>query len=142
MKPEKIFNILREVAASSDAVGGSRVSAAIVQKREIQSIAWAKMKTHPIQRKYSKNEHCIYLHAEIGAILASVKKSLDLSRCSLYVCRTKRYRLDKGAGAATDVLGWGYCYPCLGCQQAISAFDIKQVFYTLDSIDLKFESMF
>lgn len=134
----KIFNILARVAEAIEPVGRIRLTSAIVSpKGEIVAIGVASKKTHPLQMKFQKNKNCIFLHAEIDAIQRSIKKKIDLSQCSLYVCRIKQYELKN----KRRVLGFGNAYPCEGCQSAIKYFNIKKVYYTADTIELSWVKM-
>ena len=131
----KIFNTLARFAEVIEPVGRIRLTAAIVSpKGDVVSIGIASRKTHPLQRRFQKNKHCIYLHAEIDAIRRAIQKGTDLSQCSLYVCRIKQWELKN----KKKVLGWGNACPCKGCQAAIKFYNIKRVYYTLDGISYSY----
>lgn len=76
-------------------------------------------KTHPMQARFSRHPDCIHIHAEIAAIVAAVRAGQrDLSGFSLWVARVLR---DGHTALAA---------PCTGCQRAIGAFDIANVYWT------------
>lgn len=74
-------------------------------------------KTHPIQKYFALkvgHHHCEYLHAEIAAILRAKDKPI-------YRITVERY--DKHGKAAL-------AKPCVICNEAIKAYDIKVVEFT------------
>lgn len=75
-------------------------------------------KTHPLQKKFSKNPWAIYLHAEIDAIRQAYKVGGNISDSTLYVARTL---IDNTPANAC---------PCNGCQQAINHFGIDKVYFS------------
>ena len=85
------------------------------------------MRTHPFQDKYKKNEHAIFLHAEVHAIRNALNhlRVDDLSKATLYIHRVKR---------SDDNTRWiqGLAKPCSGCKRAIVQFNLKKVVYSLD----------
>lgn len=87
------------------------------------------VKSHPLQKKYSKNIHAIYIHSEISAISNALKRipSNDLRKSTLYVARVK-----SKSSASKHPDCWGLSKPCSGCVRAALAFGIKRVYYTTD----------
>lgn len=77
-------------------------------------------KSHPLQKKYGRDEHSIFLHAELDAILNA---RTDVRGCTLYIARAKKVQGKWVKGLAK---------PCFGCSAALEAFGIQQVFYTED----------
>ena len=68
---------------------------------------------------FDKNEHAIYLHAEVAAIHNALKSMDDLSRkCTLIVVRVTR----DGKLALAK--------PCIGCYRCIVEFNISKVYYS------------
>jgi deoxycytidylate deaminase len=124
-KHQKILQNLTEVALATPKVSSCKVSAAVVYKNRIVSYGVNSYKTSPFQKKYGKNEHAIFLHAEIAAI-KNASRHLTLSQLShsvLIICRVN----DQGLAMSK---------PCVGCQRAIIEFGIKQVFFTtVDGIE-------
>lgn len=120
----KYLNFLAGIANNQPAVSKCRVAAMLVQNNNVPiSIGANKRKSHPLQARFGKNEHAIYLHAEIDAI-AKALKTLDgeeLSKCVLYVCRI----LQDGS--------FGLAKPCPGCQSAIKAFGIQTVVWSTEN---------
>lgn len=119
-----IFPILEKVVDVSDHQK-HRMAAAIVYKKRIVSIGYNRMKTHPMQAKYSTNSERIYLHAEISAIKNALRymSVSELKRCSLYVYRKKKINGSYCSGLAK---------PCSGCMRAIVEFGLKEVIYSDD----------
>lgn len=75
-------------------------------------------KTHPIQAyfaKKTKEDYKIYLHAEIDAILKAKGKNIH----KIHVIR-----FDKNGNQALAA-------PCKTCMEAIKAFGVKEISYTL-----------
>lgn len=118
---------LTSVASKLPPVKASRVAACIVYKGRVVSVGVNSKRTDTFQKRYSKNEHAIYLHAEIAAIKAAKKHlSLDeLKKSTLYVCRV---RFDNDDPTPE----WGMSKPCEGCRRAIVEYQIQRVVYTLD----------
>lgn len=125
MKHNSIIKLLGRIAEDVSPIKTARIAAAIVYKGEIISIGTNSYKSDPLQAKYSKNEHAIYLHAEVSAIKKALKRinKDDLSKCSMYIVRRKLHD-----GMMCD----GLAKPCVGCQRAIDTYNIQKVFYTLD----------
>ena len=104
------------------------VSSALVYRGKVISFGFNQMKTHPFQLKYSKNNQCVFWHAETFAIFNAVKK-INFERFDksvLYVARMKYKNTEK-----KDFVG-GIAAPCSGCMRCIEDFGIKNVIYTLD----------
>lgn len=125
---EQVFERLFRAAAEQDYVGNAKVAAAVVRRGEVVSLETNSVKTHPFQKKYSSNEDAIYLHAETHAILKAIKSvGLDeLEGCDVYVARVKR-----SSPRARDFVP-AMAKPCSGCQRAIAAHGIKNVYYTTE----------
>jgi tRNA(Arg) A34 adenosine deaminase TadA len=115
-----IFNLLIPYTEHATLIRGSKHAAAIVCNGIVLSYGVNKLKTHPIMKLYGKNEHSVFLHAEIDAIVRCINNHGDaiLKDCSLYITRTT-----KGGKVAGSK-------PCEGCQKAIEAFKIKEVIHT------------
>lgn len=124
MKAGDIYKILVRVAEDLSPVKSARIAAAIVYRGEIISIGYNSLKSDPFQARYSKNEHAIYLHAEISAIKKALKvlPADKLKKCELHIVRRK---LQNG------VFVEGTAKPCVGCQRAIETYGINKVYYTL-----------
>jgi deoxycytidylate deaminase len=124
---------LAQVAIDVVPVRSSRIAAAVVYKNDIVAFGINEKKSHPFQAKYGKNPESIYLHAEIAAIKNSLRHitALELEKSSLYICRVKFEDSTKAK------LICGLSKPCVGCFRCISAFGIKQVYYSLDGDSYK-----
>jgi tRNA(Arg) A34 adenosine deaminase TadA len=115
-----IFSFLEKVSHTSDLIRGSRHAAALVYKGRVIALGNNRLKTHPLQQQYGKNEHSIFLHAEIDAIIRALRDYGPdvLKKSSLYVLRTTKTGRVKNSE------------PCSGCLRAIEAFDIQKVYHT------------
>jgi tRNA(Arg) A34 adenosine deaminase TadA len=115
-----IWTILELHAEHADMVRSSKHAAAIVYKGVIIALGRNQYKTHPIMLKYGKNDKAIYLHAELDAIVRTINKYGPeiLTKCDMYVLRSdKMNRISSSK-------------PCEGCQGAIEAFGLREVFHT------------
>jgi deoxycytidylate deaminase len=122
----RYINTLSQIAINVEPVAQARIAAGIVYRNNLISIGVNRSKTHPFQKRYCKNKDAIYLHAETDAIKNSINK-IDLEKFSnsiLYICRVKIYK---------KKFVFGLAKPCDGCMKAISTFNIKKVYYTLDN---------
>lgn len=123
----KFLDTLTLEASNLSPVKASRVAACIVYKGRIVSVGVNSKRSDPFQKRFAKNEHAIYLHAEIAAIKTAFRHlSLDeLKKSTLYVCRVV---FDNDDRTPT----WALSKPCEGCRRAIVEFQIPQVVYTTD----------
>ena len=122
----RYLELLREDVKTQEPVKSSRIKAGLIYKNELLSFGINRMKSHPFQKKFGKNEDAIYLHAEIDCIINALRNNMSLdeiSKSTLLVVRNKRQGRNWVDGLAK---------PCLGCQKAISHFDIRNVIYTTD----------
>lgn len=136
-KHNKIFKILETLVHSKEPdYKHARMVACVVYKNNIVSFGFNRKKTHPLQAQFGKNKDCIYLHAEIDAIIRSLRviSVEQLSQSSLYIMRIKK--------GTSQHWQWGLAKPCKGCQKAIAEFDIKHVFYTENSNSAMFNYLF
>lgn len=76
-----------------------------------------RIKSHPLQKRFSDRESKIYLHSEIDAISKFISKYVEIWEATLIVCRV----------SLGDIVP---CKPCSGCMRAIIAFNIKRVYYS------------
>jgi deoxycytidylate deaminase len=123
MNTNKVFSILKLMAETGDFFANASLAAAIVYKNEIVGIGINEKKTHPFQKRFAKNQHSVYLHAETSAIKQALKKiSVDeLKYAKMFVLRIKK----DGTVAMSK--------PCPGCHRCIETFGIKKVYYTTDA---------
>ena len=121
---ERIFDVLSDVAKDIDAVSKARVVACVVYKNKIVSIGMSQYKTHPFQNEFKKNDHAIFLHAEVDAINKAKKRltNAEMAKSSIYICRVKKFNTQ-----------FGIAKPCSGCEACINAHGIKKVYYTNDT---------
>ena len=118
-----ILQVMKDFCDTSDNVGNARICAAVVYKGKIVSMAGNTRRTHPFQSLYSKNPEAIYWHAETKAIYLALQRigSIELSKCSLVVARTKQ-------SGHTRVFAMSK--PCCGCSKCIVDFNLKNVYHT------------
>ena len=137
MNDVKLFELLTEISCHTAPASkkATPLVAAIVYKGDILTLGAAKRKTHPLQKKYGTTIFNFWLHAEIDAIQKAQRKNIDLSKCSIYVCRVKNFIIDNSFKQ-----GWGMAKPCAGCESAIFAFGIKKTLWTVDGLMLKFDA--
>jgi deoxycytidylate deaminase len=114
-----------------------KLAALLVYKRDVISIGLNTMRTHPMQKKYSRNDESIYLHAEVNCIINALNhlNKNDLHKSTMYIARVKK---PKPRSAE-----WidGNAHPCEGCCSAIEAFGIHRIVYTTD-FNNKYEEVF
>lgn len=120
-----ILHTLAKVAAANPNPT-EKLAAAVVWNNKIISIGMNSMKSHPLQAKYGKNPHAVFLHAEIDSIKNALREIEvdDFSKCDMYVCRVKK------PGPFSKQYIFGLAKPCEGCERAIIAFGMKRVVYT------------
>lgn len=118
-KYHKILKDLQDIALASPKVSNFRLAAAVVYKNRWISHGVNSYKTSPFQKKYGKNEHSIFLHAELAAITHALRQLTleQLAKSKMIVCRVTR-------------TGLAMSKPCVGCQRALVEFGIRQVYYT------------
>ena len=125
-----ILETLTKVAAANPHQQ-EKFAAAVVYRNRIVSVGMNSMKSHPMAAKYSKNEHAIFLHAEVAAIKNALREIDvdDFSKCDIYITRVKK------DGPFTKKYIWGLAKPCPGCERAIAEFGLKKTIYTCDNGD-------
>ena len=124
---QKYMEFLLEEAKGQEPVKSSRIRAGLVYKNQLLCVGQNKLKSHPFQKRFGKNESAIYLHAEVDCIVNAIRSNIplsDISKSSLIVVRIKK-----------NVNEWivATAKPCSGCQRAIAHFDINKVLYTTDN---------
>jgi deoxycytidylate deaminase len=127
---ERMFSMLEKLAMSQDPCGNSRHVAAIVYRNEIIAFGFNRKQSHPFQKKFSRHEDAIFLHAENDAILQVIKRyGMDiLENCTMYVARMKY------DGWQKENMIRGLSKPCLGCSRSLAAHGVKKVLYTCDEV--------
>lgn len=127
---EPILHTLAKVAAANPN-NAEKFAAAVVYRNRIISFGMNSMKSHPMAAKYSKNEHAIFLHAEVAAIKNALREIDvdDFTKCDLYITRVKKEK------PFTEKYVWGLAKPCRGCERAIAEFGLKRVVYSCDDGD-------
>ncbi|MEK9894879.1 MAG: deaminase [Burkholderiaceae bacterium] len=105
-----------------------KLAAGVVYKNSLIATGTNSYKTHPMMLEWRKNEHAVFIHAEIDAIKNALKlvSVEDLKKCSMYIVRVKR------PSQYSDDWIHGLAKPCAGCARALAAFNFKEVKYTYD----------
>lgn len=127
----KIMQFVRRLAIDNPGVNNRmKLAAALVIKRDVISVGINVLRSHPVQKKFGKNDASIYLHAEINAIVNGLNHvdRDDLRRASLYVYRVKKDTNDPKRRHWID----GMSCPCEGCMSAIDAFKIRRVIHSTE----------
>lgn len=126
---QKNIKTLCKIAEDVAPVGSARIAAGLFYKNEFISFGTNQYKTHPLQKKFSISPLAICIHAEISAIINATKRHTPdiISRSTLYVARMK------WTDSKKKRMTQGLACPCEGCQKAIVAFDIKNVYYSEDN---------
>lgn len=121
---DDLFNTAREV----DRVANAKIVCAVVRRSNIIATGTNEYRTHPLQKRYGRNEDSIYLHAEVSAIINALKiiDHEELSKCSLYIARAKKVTKDSD-------WQYGLAKCCPGCERLIKKLKIKNVYYTTNT---------
>lgn len=125
---KRLFDTLFTLAQDHNEGIRTSVVAAIVNRKTIVSFGFNQRKTHPLQAKYAKNEHAIFLHAEIDAIRKALKRGADLTKCDLYIMRAKHTGPKFG-----DPVVCALARPCSGCQRCIGDMGFRNVYYSTEN---------
>ena len=128
-RDNKFMAFTRRMAIqNNNSLNRAKLAASLVIRNEIISIGYNSYKTHPLQKRFSKNIEAIFKHAEVDCIINALRHvdPSDLERSTLYVHRVKKLTKDH------DYWSDGYSEPCCGCKQAINHFKIKKVVYSTE----------
>lgn len=115
-------NPLKDLAVSAaranPVVGLPRMAAALRTRKGEVIVGLNSRKTHPLAKRFGKNSEAICLHAEVDAIRRATTAGLDVVGASVFIARV-------GANDHPRL-----AKPCLGCQRALIAFDVKDIQWT------------
>ena len=118
---------LWELLDDSEPFSQARIASSVYYKNSIISVGFNRNKTHPLQKKFGRNEESIYLHAEIDAIIQARKYlTEDEIKSSIIYTARRKFLLN------TNTEVWGLARPCEGCMKAIRTFGFKMVYYSKD----------
>jgi deoxycytidylate deaminase len=111
------MQLMRDVMVEHPASHRCKHIAIIYRGSTVVAIGYNQAKTHPLQARYAASPLKLHLHAEIDAIVRSVRRRVDLTECGIIVGR---------------INGDKFCesQPCSGCWSAIKAFGFKEVQWT------------
>jgi len=125
---EDVIDMLVKLAGSAPKVGRASIAACIMDRSQVVSWGFNQKKSHPFQARFGRNDEAIYLHAETDAIKNAIKHlgTEDLSRCTLFVGRSKR------VSPFTKKQIYGLAKPCYGCAKAIATFNIKRTVWSVE----------
>ena len=119
-RDNKFMAFTRRMAIqNSNSLNRAKLAASLVIRNEIISIGYNSYKTHPLQKRFSKNIEAIFKHAEVDCIINALRHvdPSDLERSTLYVHRVKKLTKDH------DYWSDGYSEPCCGCKRLIGTFN-------------------
>ena len=121
----KILNDLFIIATDLPLIARARIAAVIVKRNKVIAYGFNQYKSHTLQARYARNSKSIDLHAEIDAIKNALKKISveELKSCDIYIARAKKIPNESKYIS-------GLVKPCTGCQAAIEAFGLRNVYYT------------
>lgn len=124
-KIEKIIHDLFLMARDKERVSNAKITAAIVYKGRVIAYGYNQYRTSWVQRRFKRNEHSHYSHAETDAVKNALKcTDIDtISKSTLIIVRAKEVNGKNVFGNAK---------PCSGCQECIKWMGIKKVIYTTD----------
>lgn len=105
-------------ALSNPVEGLPRMAAILVTRSGNAYTGYNSRKTHPLAKRFGRNDQAICIHAEIDAIRRAVAAGDDLRGSRMWVARVFR----DGRPALAK--------PCIGCQRAIVSFGIVEVEWT------------
>lgn len=115
-----MLNVAIKIALNNPIQKLPRMGAVLKTKNSFWHGGQNSYKTHPMAKKFGRNEKSLCLHAEVDAIRNCLRFGDDPSGGTLYVARV----LKNGKPAMAK--------PCEGCERAIVAFGIKDVEWTTD----------
>jgi len=126
-RDEKYMAFTRRMAINNNnSQNRAKLAASLVIRNDVISVGYNSYKTHPLQKKFSKNIEAIFKHAEVDCIINAIRHvdTEELSKATLYIYRVKKL--------TKDSIEWsdGYSEPCSGCKQAINHFKIKKVIFS------------
>lgn len=128
-RDEKYMSFTRRMAIDNhNSQNRAKLAASLVLRNEVISVGYNSYKSHPMQKRFSKNIEAIFKHAEVDCIVKALRhvNSEELEKATLYVYRVKKFSKD------SRFMCDGYSEPCCGCKQAISHFKIKKVVYSTE----------
>lgn len=128
-RDEKYMAFTRRMAITNhNSENRAKLAASLVIRNEIISVGYNSYKTHPLQKRFSKNIEAIFKHAEVDCIINALRhvEQEELEKATLYVHRVKK--LTKDHNEWID----GISEPCCGCKQAINHFKIRRVVFSTE----------
>ena len=129
-RDEKYMAFTRRMAIyNHNSSNRAKLAASLVIRNEVISVGFNSYKTHPLQKRFSKNIEAIFKHAEVDCIINALRhvEQEELAKATLYVYRVKR--LTKDHKFWSD----GYSEPCCGCKSAINHFKIRKVIFSTET---------
>ena len=112
-----ILDDLFVVARDHKQVGKRSLVAALYKGHRLVSMGFNNYhKSHPMQKKFGKNDEAIYLHAEIDAI---INARCDVRGMTMYIARAKFVNGQWVHGLAK---------PCKGCAAALKHYGVTAIY--------------
>ena len=128
----RVIETLEKIAADVLPIKSARIASAVVIDGNIISIGTNQNRTDPFQKRFARNDKCgALLHSEVDSIKKALKRVSfnDLSRATVYVCRTK-YSAPREDGGKMQ---WGLAKPCAGCERLLLQWaEVARIVYTTD----------
>lgn len=108
-----------------------KIAAAIIYKNKIISLEHNVDKSHTFQKRFAKNEHAIFFHAETSAIHKALKilGENKISKATLVVVRLSSIRSKYKQRLIHHALATSK--PCEGCSGCIHHYGIKKVIHSV-----------
>jgi deoxycytidylate deaminase len=113
-----------KIAEANPVLHLPKMAAVLMYKRKVISIGLNQYRTHPMQKKYRRNDHSLHLHAEIDALRNALRNfsKEELSSFKMYIARVRKDGLT------------GLAAPCEGCKKALEDHGIKSIYWTDDPV--------
>lgn len=112
---------LFDMAKTVRPVKGARMCAGIFHRSRLLALGVSQKKSHPLQARFAHRPDCIYLHAEVAAIVNFLQRHppMEMVGKDMVVVRAKRGQ------AARWVMGASR--PCPGCRRALEHYGLSTV---------------
>ena len=103
-----------------------KIVSGIIFDKKLICISTNEYKSHPFQKKFSKNDDSIFLHAEIAAGITAIRRIgvENMKSVSLIILRLKKNH--------SKEFELAMACPCEGCKKFINHLKIPKVIYSND----------
>lgn len=122
-----------KVAIDNPKTFNASIAATLVYRnRKIICTCTNTTKSNPFQKKFSRHQDAIFLHAENSCIVSALRKGIGINQfqdCSLYVAKASESQDKKTFYPSLSK-------PCIGCQRSIFQFGIGRIYFsTLSGVE-------